>query len=164
MTNLYILCIEDEQEVRDTLERDLEPFTSHFEVELAEDADDAASVVAEYIKQGKELALVLCDHILPGKLGVDFLVELNQSPETAPSKKVLVTGQAGLEETICAVNQADLDRYIAKPWTAEELQQVVRQQLTNYVIEWEENPTTYINVLDSERILQSIKDNRRLEE
>jgi len=164
MTNLDILCIEDEREVRDALERDLEPFNTFFEVEVAEDADDAASVVEEFEKQGKELALVLCDHILPGKLGVDFLVELNQSPQTATSKKVLVTGQAGLEETVCAVNEADLDRYIAKPWTAEGLQEVVREQLTTYVLEEEENPTAYLEILDTERILQAIKDNTRLEE
>ncbi len=48
---------------------------------------------------------------------MDFLVELNGDPATRPIRKVLITGQAGLEDTIRAVNEADLDHYIAKPWT-----------------------------------------------
>ena len=44
-----------------------------------------------------------------------------------------MTGQAGLEDTVRAVNEANLDHYIAKPWDAEALQAIVREQLTEYV-------------------------------
>jgi len=164
MSNLYILCVEDEREVRDAIERDLAPFEPAFHIEMTEDASEAAQVVEEMEADGKELALVLCDHLLPGKSGVDFLVELKRTPATAASRKVLVTGQAGLEDTIQAVNEADLHRYIAKPWDPENLRSVVREQLTAYAIEEEENPMAYLDVLDSERILQAIKDHTRLEE
>ena len=76
---LTILSLEDEADVRDALERDLEQFWDKIRLEVAEDVDDAWSVIDEIVEDGDELALVLSDHRLPGKSGVDFLVELTTS-------------------------------------------------------------------------------------
>ena len=73
---LTILSLEDEADVRDALERDLEHFWDKIRLEVAEDVDDAWAVIDEIVEDGDELALVLSDHRLPGKSGVDFLVEL----------------------------------------------------------------------------------------
>ena len=71
---LTILSLEDEADVRDALERDLEQFWDKIRLEVAEDVDDAWTVIDEIVEDGDELALVLSDHRLPGKSGVDFLV------------------------------------------------------------------------------------------
>ena len=129
MTDLAILIVEDEPEVRDALIRDVAAFEGQFRIEAAEDVEDAHAALESLEAAGQSVALVLCDHLLPGVHGVDFLVELNDDPKTNPARKVLVTGQAGLEDTIRAVNEADLDHYVAKPWDDDALQDIVREQL-----------------------------------
>jgi len=157
MTNFMILCVEDESEVRDALVRDIQTFASTFRIEAAEDVEDARSVVEECLGEDNELALVLCDHMLPGTSGVEFLVELNQSPHTRLARKVLVTGQAGLDDTIQAVNKADLHAYIAKPWSRVELEEVVRKLLTDYVVDEADDLLPFVNVLDAPRLLEALK-------
>jgi response regulator RpfG family c-di-GMP phosphodiesterase len=142
--------------VRDALIRDVAPFEGQFVIESAEDVDDARAALASLEAAGQSVALVLCDHLLPGMHGVDFLVELNEDPKTSPARKVLVTGQAGLEDTIRAVNEADLDHYIAKPWDDEELQDTVREQLTEYVSRWVDNLLPYVPILDGPKLMAII--------
>ena len=156
MSRLVILCIEDEDEVRDAVVRDLEVFEPTFLVEMAEDADDARQVVEEVTAAGDEIALVIADHRLPGMQGPDFLIELHGKPTTAKARKVLLTGQAGHEDTIRAINQADLDHYISKPWTEEKLHSVVREQLTEYVLRNVEDVLPYVAMLDAARLLERV--------
>lgn len=158
MNQVVILCVEDEPEVRDALVRDLAPFSEALRIEAAEDVEDARGVVAECGRDGDRLGLVLCDHVLPGAAGVDFLVELNAAPETAPARKVLVTGQAGLEDTIKAVNEASLDHYLAKPWSVDDLRTVVRRLLTDFAIEQVEDLLPLVQVLDGERLLEALRE------
>ncbi len=158
MNRVTILCVEDEPGVRDALIRDLSAFAEIFRIEAAEDANDAMAVVRECGEAGDLIGLILCDHLLPGKLGADLLVELRARPESAPARKVLVTGQAGLEDTIKAVNNADLDHYIAKPWTRDTLHDVVRKYLTDYVIDEMGDLLPYVTLLDGPRLLEAQKD------
>lgn len=153
MTELAILIVEDEPEVRDALIRDVEPFEDQFRIEAAEDVKDAHAALQSLNEAGQRVALVLCDHMLPGVHGVDFLIELNEDEATSPARKVLVTGQAGLEDTVRAVNDADLDHYIAKPWEESELQDIVKEQLTEYVSRWVDNPLPYVSVLNGAKLM-----------
>ena len=154
---LTILSLEDEADVRDALERDLEQFWDKIRLEVAEDVDDAWAVIDEIVEDGDELALVLSDHRLPGKSGVDFLVELMKDERFGATRTVLVTGQADQSDTIRAVNQAGLDYYIGKPWNPDELRTVVRDQLTEYVLETDVDPLPYVSVLDGVRIMEAIR-------
>ncbi len=156
MNRIVILVIEDEPEVREAIARDLQSFTGHFQVELAEDVQDARTVMDEVTTGGDRVGLALCDHLLPGERGVDYLVELNEEAATRSIRKVLITGQAGLEDTIRAVNEADLDHYVAKPWTVENLHDVVRGQLTDFVIDNEDDLLPYVSVLDGARLMAAI--------
>ena len=154
---LTILSLEDEADVRDALERDLEEFWDKIRLEVAEDVDDAWAVIDEIVEDGDELALVLSDHRLPGKSGVDFLVELMQDDRFTATRTVLVTGQADQSDTIRAVNHAGLDYYIGKPWDPEELRNTVRDQLTEYVLEADVDPLPYVTVLDGVRVMETIR-------
>lgn len=158
MNRIAILVIEDEPEVREAVSRDLESFADHFLIELAEDVEDARTVMAELKASGDRVGLALCDHLLPGERGVEYLVELNGNAATRAIRKVLITGQAGLEDTIRAVNDADLDHYIAKPWNVEDLHEVVRKLLTDYVIENEDDLLPFVSVLDGARLMAIIAD------
>ena len=156
MRELAILVVEDEPEVREALLRDLRTFEEDFLIEAAEDVDDARELLDELWQRGAAVGLILCDHLLPGERGVDFLIELNENTETAAIRKVLVTGQAGLEDTVRAVNRANLDHYIAKPWTLEDLEATVRDQLTDFVIEEWDDLLAYVSILDGSRLMAAI--------
>ncbi len=158
MSQVTILCIDDEPEVREAIVRDLEPFTSVCRIEVAEDAEDALQAAEECENEGDHIGLILCDHLMPGMLGADLLVAMEADPRFEPARKVLVTGQAGLEDTIKAVNDADLDHYIAKPWTRDNLHEVVREYLTDYVIDEVDNLLPFVAVLDGPRLLEVQKD------
>lgn len=157
-SSIHILVVEDEPEVLDALIRDLELFEEIFPVEMAATAEEARTVIDEILGKGDRIGLILCDHVLPGENGVDLLVALQDKPETTAIKKVLVTGQAGLEDTVRAVNEADLNHYIEKPWTEEELHKVVVNQLTSYVIEHEKSFLPYMHVLDSARLSEVMRE------
>jgi two-component system phosphate regulon response regulator PhoB len=155
VSGIAIVVVEDEREVRDAVVRDLAPFTSHFRIEVAEDVADAKSLLAELAGEDVATGLILCDHLLPGVLGIDFLIELQGDAEYRSTRKVLLTGQAGLEDTIRAVNEANLDHYVAKPWAPEELHRVVRSQLTEYVVTSDGDVLPYVSILDGPRLLDA---------
>jgi len=159
MSEIGILVVEDEPEVRDAVERDLAPFSGHFRIEMAEEVADAREVLEEWEREGTAVGLILCDHLLPGTLGTDFLIELHGGAATRSTRKVLLTGQAGLDETVRAVNEADLDYYyIAKPWTPEELHTMVRDQLTEFVLAGDFDLLSYVVVLDGPRLVEAAAD------
>ena len=157
MSEILILCVEDEPEVRVAIERDLEHFSDAFIVEMADDAADARRVIAEYRVRGVALGLILADHVLPGTTGVDLLIELNNNPETASARKVLITGQASHEDTIRAINHAGLDHFIAKPWTPDDLMSVVRRQLTEFVLATHIDVLAFVHILEGDRLLESLR-------
>jgi DNA-binding NtrC family response regulator len=148
MSKIHIVCIEDEPDVLEAVVRELEPLEDCFPVEAAESAKEARSLLADLVKRGDEVGLLLCDHIMPGENGVDLLVDLQKDENWKPTRKVLLTGQAGLEATVKAVNQAELSHYIAKPWDGDELVQVAKDELTHYIKERNLNPMPYLRHLN----------------
>jgi response regulator RpfG family c-di-GMP phosphodiesterase len=154
---LAVLVLEDEAAVREALVRDLAPLADVVRVEAAEDVPDARAVLDELAADGDLLGVVLADHRLPGTSGVDFLVELHEEPGTAAARKVLVTGQADLDDTVKAVNRASLDRYIAKPWTPDELVGVTREELTAFVLATGIDPLPHLRALDAAQVLPQLR-------
>lgn len=156
MKKIAILCVEDETEVREAVIRDLKPFADAFRIEAAEDVADAREVLKELEEEGIELGLALCDHMMPGESGVEFLISLQGTTGYLKTRKVLITGQAGLEDTVRAVNEAKLQHYISKPWKPEELAEVVKKQLTDYVIDNADDLKPYVASLDGARLMAEI--------
>lgn len=151
-----ILCVEDESSVLDAIMRDLVEFESVFRLEGAGDVVEAREIVADLERRRIPLALVLCDHLMPGTNGTEFLIELGEAPATKVTRKVLVTAHAGLADTIRAVNEAGLHHYIAKPWSPGLLKKVVKEQLTEYVLAAGIPPMQFISVLDPARLSAAI--------
>lgn len=156
MSDYTILCVDDEREVLDSIQYDLESLSSDFDVEVAESVDEAEDLIAELEATDRKLALILCDHIMPERLGVDFLIQLHQNETTQASRKLLLTGQAGLEATVEAVNRAGLHYYISKPWEPAHLHQIVIDQLTTYMIHNEDDLLPYVKVLDGTRLFEAM--------
>lgn len=158
--SIHLFVVEDEPEVLDAIVRDLEEFEEYFPIEIADTAEEARDLIQSVLDDGNLIGLILCDHVLPGQNGVELLVEMQKDPATERTRKVLITGQAGLDETVRAVNEADLKHYIAKPWKKEELVSISRNLLTDFVMEKIDNPMLYMSILDSERIADHIRKNK----
>lgn len=156
MNRITILSLEDEPEVRQAVTRDLEPFASLFRIEAAEDADDARELIQSIDDDGDQVGVILCDHRLPGMSGVDFLIQLEGEDKYQGIRKVLVTGQADQQDTIRALNAGGLDHYIAKPWQAEALQKIVKEQLTEFILDQDIDPIPFLSLLDDPRLFERI--------
>lgn len=157
MSDIYIICVEDEPQVLDVVIRDLAKLEEVFPIEIAHSADEARQLISEIKEEGNRIGLAICDHIMPGDKGVDLMIEMQKDPFTESTRKVLLTGQAGLEETIEAVNNAKLNRYISKPWKPQQILQVAIDELTTYVIEHEKELLPFMAVLDQERLQEAIR-------
>jgi len=159
MSKIYMLLVEDEPEVLDVIIKDLKSFESFFPIETARSVAEARKVVKSIIDNGDTIGLFLCDHVMPNENGVDFLVELKQENSTKESKKVLLTGQAGLEATIKAINEAGLNNYISKPWKKDELLTIVKNNLTDFVIANTKDLMRYMSILDGGKIAEALRSN-----
>ena len=160
MKKLHILCIEDEPEVLDAILRDLTQFETHFTLLSASDAPEAKELIREMNGGEEAIALIFCDHILPGQRGIELMIELqqNQTDVLKNTRKVLFTGQAGHEETIQAINEAGIHHYLSKPWDPKRLQETTKQLLTDYVIRQKMQPLPYMQILDPKRLNEYIHD------
>ena len=156
MNQICILCVDDEPEVLEAIERDLREFDDVFPIEIAESAGEARKLCSQIHDRGDQVGLVICDHLMPGETGVEMLVSLDQQPGARNTRKVLLTGQAGHDDTIEAINEAGLDYYIAKPWDGAALNDVVRHQLTQYVLDHSPEPMSFMSVLDATMIAKAI--------
>jgi two-component system, chemotaxis family, chemotaxis protein CheY len=137
MEKLNIICIDDQREVLSTVMADLTPLADWLEIEGCESADEATDLMDEIDAEGDFVAVVISDHIMPGQSGVAFLSKVNEDPRFKETKKILLTGQATHQDTIQAVNEADIDRYIEKPWSNEDLIAKVRALTTDFIFEKE---------------------------
>ncbi|MCC5949965.1 MAG: response regulator [Nitriliruptoraceae bacterium] len=154
---LSVLVLEDEAEVRDAIVRDLGPFDGLVRVEPADDVPDARAVLQELAADGDHLALILADHRLPGTTGVELLVELAEDPATRAVRRVLLTGQADHADTIRAINEGGLHHYLAKPWDPAQLDEVVRRELTTFVLEQGLDPLPHLRALDAVRVMPTLR-------
>lgn len=155
---LIILCVEDEPDVLDAITRDLGPFDTVFQVEGTSSAKEAEDWIKCLDPDQQRVALIYCDHVMPGKRGVDFLIDLVNGGSAAvkKSRKVLFTGQAGHEDTIEAINNAHIEHYLAKPWERGELEKLTRKLMTDYVLESDLSPLPYMSMLDQERVVHAL--------
>jgi|YNPNPStandDraft_1061719.scaffolds.fasta_scaffold40642_1 two-component system chemotaxis response regulator CheY len=148
MEKLKVLCIDDQREVLAALRKDLEPLSAVCTFVECESAAEAEEVLADMERRGDHLALIICDHIMPGKNGIDLLAELVQAGRFPNTKKLLLTGLATHEDTIYAINEAHIDRYVEKPWDATQLQQSVKILLTTYLVRSGLEYQPYVDLLE----------------
>lgn len=131
MSEPVIICVDDESIVLKSLKRELfEAFGDTYEIETAESAEEALEVFQDLLADQQEVPVVISDHIMPDMKGAELLHRIHEmSPATL---KIMLTGQADLEAVTSAVNQADLYRYIGKPWEKTDLVLTVKEAIRRY--------------------------------
>ena len=132
----YIVCVDDDRALLDGLTQQLEEaFAATHEVEGAESAQEAIQLVEELSHGMSVVEMVISDQVMPGMKGDQLLEILHQRyPQMIT---VMLTGQAGLDSAIRAINHAGLSRYIVKPWHDDEFIMNIRELLDKFRLERE---------------------------
>ena len=132
MNELAIVCVDDEPIVLESLKEQLKrQFGEDYYIEVAESGEEALEIVQELQEDEIEIALIISDQIMPEMKGDELLKKVhNQLPQTL---KILLTGQATAEAVGSAVNDANLYRYISKPWNEQDLSFTVMEAIKSYV-------------------------------
>lgn len=131
MSKPVILCVDDEDfiltSLRDQLLYHLE---NDYIIEVAESGEEALEVLEELLEEGIEVPLIISDQIMPGMKGDELLIKIHERYPRA--LKIFLTGQADISAVGNAVNNANLYRYIAKPWDEADLRLTVTKALYSY--------------------------------
>jgi Response regulator containing CheY-like receiver, AAA-type ATPase, and DNA-binding domains len=127
----FIICVDDEESVVSTLKEQLAKYFGHtHEIEVATSGNEAWEIIQEIISEGGSVEVVITDQVMPGLKGDELLEKVNQiSPDTI---KILLTGQAGLQDTIDAINKGGLNYFVEKPWNIEELHVHIERLIQKY--------------------------------
>ena len=121
----YILCVDDDEEFLRSLEFFLPDRINDGSrpdmwcrfIFLA-DPSEALSVLHELEADGETLALILSDQKMPGMTGTVLLDKARDA--YADCVRVLLTGHAGIESAVLAINGGTIDAYLTKPIESEE--------------------------------------------
>lgn len=126
MTKHTILCVDDEIDNVDALER---LFRKKYSVLKATSGADALALLD---KHPGPISLIITDQRMPEMTGVEFLEKtLESHPETI---RILLTGYTDLESVIMAVNKGQIFRYITKPWDPVDLNNTVEHAIERFAL------------------------------
>ncbi len=118
MNKPYLLCLDDEIDNLDALER---IFRRKYNVLKASTPEEAFHI----LDHTPNLAVIISDQRMPLITGVEFLEKsIVSHPETI---RILLTGYTDIESVIGAVNKGQIYRYITKPWDPTDLVHTVDQ-------------------------------------
>ncbi|MEM9537447.1 MAG: FAD-dependent oxidoreductase [Cyanobacteria bacterium P01_E01_bin.45] len=115
MDKPVILTIDDDPAVLQAIARDLrKQYGDRFRIVRADSGAKALEAVQQLKLRGSTIALFLADQRMPEMNGVEFL---NQASDIFPrAKRALLTAYADTNAAIDAINTAQLDYYLLKPW------------------------------------------------
>ncbi|MDY6936323.1 MAG: response regulator [Cyanobacteriota bacterium] len=130
MSEAAIICVDDEVTILQSLEIELQDaFGDTYLYEFAESADEALEIIQEFGEDDIQVLVIVSDWLMPGMKGDEFLIKVHQiKPEII---KVMLTGQADEDAVERAKIQANLYRYLQKPWKNEELIDTIRSALSH---------------------------------
>jgi CheY-like chemotaxis protein len=128
MSKPAILCVDDEVVILDSLKKQLKrKFGDRFIYEVAENAAEAWEVIQELQADAIEIIVIVSDWLMPGTKGDEFLIQIHNSFPNIT--KIMLTGQADEDAIERAKKEADLHACLYKPWTEDELTQIITTAL-----------------------------------
>ena len=157
METINIICVDDQQEVLDSVMRDLRPLTPLIRLEEASGVEDCLNLMEQIDSDGDYVGIVISDQVMPEANGTELLAKVAADRRFAKTRKVLLTGQATHADTINAINDGHIDNYIEKPWQPEKLLAVVKRLLTLYVLDAGLDHTEYMPVLDTTTLFSKLR-------
>ena len=124
MSKSAIICVDDEVIILESLKEQLKrEFGDRFIYEVAESAEEAWEVIEELQEDHIDIIAIVSDWLMPGIKGDEFLIQIHQRfPKLIT---VMLTGQADETAIERAKKEANLHACLYKPWTEQELTQVI---------------------------------------
>lgn len=153
MTKPTILCVDDEKDNIEALER---LFRKKFNVLKATSGKEAFNLLDQH---REPVAVIITDQRMPEMTGVEFLEKtLEKYPDTL---RMLLTGYTDLESVIAAVNKGQIYRYITKPWDPVDIVNTVDQACDRYFlgIELKEKNVQLSRAIEELKSLDQAKSN-----
>ncbi len=133
MTDGIILCVDDDPTVLTALRALLSKLGPEYSVEIAESGAEALEIEAVLRENGHSLAVVISDFIMPGMRGDELLVRLHElNPNTI---KIMLTGQSAFDGVKRAINQANLYRFLEKPFDNDDLLLTIKSASVAYSLD-----------------------------
>jgi thioredoxin reductase (NADPH) len=138
MAKPIILTIDDEEQVRNAVERDLaRHYRQDYRIIKTSSGAEGLDTLRRLKQRNDTVALFLVDQRMPEMSGTEFLAEARDVyPE---ARKVLLTAYADTEAAISAINAVGLDHYLMKPWTPAE--ENLYPILDDLISDWEATAT-----------------------
>ncbi|MFP4001120.1 MAG: response regulator [Thermoplasmata archaeon] len=149
-----ILIVDDEPQILNllketlTLVKDLD-----CEITLATSAEYGIKHIRE-----RDYDMVMSDYQMPEMDGIEFLRKVKE--ESPGSVRFMITGQGDLKVAKRAINEADIDQYIEKPWDNEKLISTIREELVGKgdISKEEKSPVSSVdNVNDALDIVEAFQ-------
>jgi two-component system, sensor histidine kinase and response regulator len=150
MEKPYLLCLDDETDNLDALER---IFRKTYNVLKASTPEEAFNI----LDNQPDLAVIISDQRMPLITGVEFLEKsIVSHPDTV---RILLTGYTDIESVIGAVNKGQIYRYLTKPWDPVDLLNTVDQGYEKFNLknELKEKNRALEKALDELRSLDKAK-------
>ncbi|WP_374008233.1 response regulator [Delftia lacustris] len=95
-------------------------FRATYQVETATSGKEALEIIAK-----QRVDLVVSDQRMPGMMGIELLAEVRRrSPSTM---RILLTGYSDLAAIVGSVNEAEVFRFINKPWDHDKIKKVIAE-------------------------------------
>jgi thioredoxin reductase (NADPH) len=115
MAKPVLLTVDDDPEVLQAVARDLRgEYGDRFRVVRADSGASALDTLKQLKLRNEAVALFLVDQRMPQMSGVEFIEQaITLYPD---AKRVLLTAYADTNAAIRAINSANIDYYLMKPW------------------------------------------------
>jgi DNA-binding NtrC family response regulator len=126
-----IMLVDDEQNILNALRRlfSSPAFKGSTSFEFQVETYSSPLLALQRARVGASFDLVISDFRMPEMDGVAFLKEFRQIQPNA--ERLILSGYADLEALVGAINEAQIFRFIAKPWNDFELKSAVAQALAH---------------------------------
>lgn len=131
MSSVVVLCVDNDSSMLSSLRMLLSnTLCPDVAIEVAESGLEALEIAEELANEGRALAVVIADFIMPSMRGDELLVRLHEKdPRTV---NIMLTGQSDLEGVKRAINEAQLYRFLEKPFDNSDLAMTVKSALHAY--------------------------------
>ena len=120
---IRIQLVDDEPNVLNSLRRLLR--RQDWQVDAFSDVEEALEALLQH-----EYAVILSDYKMPMADGVTYLKFAKQKQPGAI--RLVLSGHGDSESMVKAINQAEVFRYLTKPWDDDELREHIRQAFRTY--------------------------------
>lgn len=118
--NERILCVDDQSEIIDLLERHLR---GSYNCRFATSGAEALNI----IDAEGPFAAVIADYSMPNMDGITLLEEIRKrAPDTIA---IMLTAYGDIDVAVAALHQGNIFRFLRKPWESDELKRAIADAL-----------------------------------